>query len=256
VTTRRRLDGGEQRAEVPAPPAPERGRARWSRVFWIGAAAILIVAALIAVVAILRGDFSDTEWKILGTLLALLVSGATAISGVALVERGAAPVLAWGAIAVGLAGFAVVTASIWNEFGDETLSKWAGTAIAFVIAFLLLATQRILLRVPRLAPVFYGTAASAAVAVALSLVLIWSDANDEGGETLGQALLVFCIFTALGYLLLPVLQRFTSAGVPESAERVVAELNGVELVATHAREGTLDVDLEPGERLLLRRRPA
>ena len=29
--------------------------------------------------------------------------------------------------------------------------------------------------------------------------------------------------------------------------------NGIELVATHAREGTLAIDLEPGERLLLRR---
>jgi hypothetical protein len=229
-------------------------RVRWSRVFWIGAAAILIVAALIAVVAILRGDISETEWKILGTLGTLLVTGATAIAGLALVERRSATLLGWAAIAAGAVGFAIVTASIWDEFGDETLSKAAGSVIALVIALLLLVTQRIPLRVPRLAPVFYATAAAAAVAVGLALVAIWSEANDT--ETLAQALLVFSILTALGYLLLPVLQRFTSAGVPETAERVLAELNGVELVATHAHEGALDVDLEPGERLLLRRRPA
>jgi hypothetical protein len=229
---------------------------RWSRVFWIGAAAILIVAALIAVVAILRGDISETEWKILGTLGTLLVTGATAIAGLSLVERRSATLLGWAAIAAGVVGFTIVTASIWDEFGNETLSKAAGSAIALVIAFLLLVTQRILLRVPRLAPVFYGTAAAAAVAVGLALVAIWSEPDDTSGELLAQALLVLSILTALGYLLLPVLQRFTSAGIPETAERVLAELNGVELVATHAHEGVLDVDLEPGEHLLLRRRPA
>jgi hypothetical protein len=241
---------------VPAPPAPERGRARWSRVFWIGAAAILVAAALIAVVAILRGEFGNTEAKILGTLFALLVSGATAISGLALIERGAGRTLAVAAIAVAAVGFTLVAAAIWNEFGNETLSRWATSAMAFVIAFLLVTTQRILLRVERLAPVFYGTAAAAAVAVGLTLAVVWGGDDDGGSETLGQALAVFCILTALGYLLLPVLQRFTSAGVPETAERILAELNGVELVATHAHEGVLDVVLEPGERLLLRRRPA
>ena len=45
---------------------------RLSRIFWIGAAAILIAAALVAVAAIVRGDFSDTDGRILGTLGAAL----------------------------------------------------------------------------------------------------------------------------------------------------------------------------------------
>ncbi len=79
---------------------------RWSRVFWIGAAAILIAAALIAVAAILRGDFGETEAQILGTLLALLVAGATGISGLALVERREVPTLGW--VAVGGAALCFV----------------------------------------------------------------------------------------------------------------------------------------------------
>jgi hypothetical protein len=58
-----------------------------ARTFWIGAAGILILAALVAMAAILRGDFGDTDAKILGTLFALLLAGATAVSGLALVER-------------------------------------------------------------------------------------------------------------------------------------------------------------------------
>ena len=47
------------------------------------------------------------------------------------------------------------------------------------------------------------------------------------------------------------LQRYTAAGAPTD-DRVLAELDGVELVATHSRDG-IDVRLARGERLLLRR---
>ena len=63
---------------------------------------------------------------------------------------------------------------------------------------------------------------------------------------------IFWILTGLGYLLLPVLQRFAAAGPPAAAGRVLAELDGVQLVATTA--GTIDPRLGPGERLELRRR--
>ncbi len=59
----------------------------------------------------------------------------------------------------------------------------------------------------------------------------------------------------MGWILLPVLQRFTAAAlVPTSGElRVLTALDDVELVATRS-SGGLDVQLERGERLLLRRR--
>jgi hypothetical protein len=41
------------------------------RIAWLGAAAILVAAALVALGAILRGDFSDTDGRILGTLAAV-----------------------------------------------------------------------------------------------------------------------------------------------------------------------------------------
>ena len=111
---------------------------RLSRVFWIGAAAILIVAALIAVTAILRGDFGDTEAKILGTLLALLVAGATAISGLGLIERRTAAWLGGVAIAGAAVGFGVITAAIWDEFTNDTLGELAASAIPVLLALLLL----------------------------------------------------------------------------------------------------------------------
>ena len=47
-------------------------RRRLVRTFWISAAAALVVAALIALAAVVRGDFSDTDGRILITLAALL----------------------------------------------------------------------------------------------------------------------------------------------------------------------------------------
>jgi drug/metabolite transporter (DMT)-like permease len=65
-------------------------RIRLSRIFWIGAAAILVAAALVALVAVLRGDFSDTDGRILITMGALLYTGGAALAGLALADRGPA----------------------------------------------------------------------------------------------------------------------------------------------------------------------
>ena len=43
------------------------------RVFWIGAASLLGLAALVSIVALLRGEFTDTDGRILGTLAILTV---------------------------------------------------------------------------------------------------------------------------------------------------------------------------------------
>src|SRR5262249_53986252 len=61
------------------------------------------------------------------------------------------------------------------------------------------------------------------------------------------------ILAALAYFLVPVVQRSTAAKPVVADERVLAELNGVELVATRSRSG-LEVRRAPPARLRLRRR--
>ncbi len=41
---------------------------RVTRIFWLGAAAALVVAALVAIAAIVGGSFDDTDGRILLTL--------------------------------------------------------------------------------------------------------------------------------------------------------------------------------------------
>ena len=64
----------------------------------------------------------------------------------------------------------------------------------------------------------------------------------------------FWILGLLGWLLVPVLQRFTAAGESASGIRVLAALDGVELVASRdALEGVQIEAPAAGERLVLRR---
>jgi hypothetical protein len=227
---------------------------RLSRLFWIGAAAILIVAALVAVGSILRGDFGETEAQVLGTLLSLLVAGATAIAGLALIERGVAKEFAVAAIVGAALCFAVQAAGIWDGYANDALAQLWWSSIALLVTLLLLTTQRLLLREQRLALLFYGTATVASLATLLTSAAIIADEDGGGsGDRPLQAIAILWILTVLGYLLLPVLQRFTRAA-SATHTRVLGELDGVQLIATRGRADGVDVEAPaPGERLVLRR---
>jgi len=228
-------------------------RSRLSRIFWIGAAAILVAAALVALVAVLRGDFSDTDGRILGTLAAALLAGSTLVAGLALVERGGR-LLGWSAVAISGPAFAALVYAIWDfvfDGGGDDSWRWGWLGALALIAALIAATARLLARTPSLVQLAGVAGGLAAIAAAVSTAAIFS---DSPGDTFGRIIGVLWIFTGLCFLLVPVLQRFTAAGHTPEEMRLLAELDGVELVATRSRTATIDPRLEPGERLLLRRR--
>ena len=250
-------------ASYPPPthaPGPPKRRGL-GRIFWIGAAVILVIAALVAIAAILRGDFSDTDGKICGALGSLLLCGALAVSGLSLVERRLLPAFGWASIGVAGLSLVLLVAAIWQEFDDETLSRWAGTALVLTVACLLVATSLLLLRGQALLVLVAGEAVALAIAALIVIAAIWSD-DMSGGAAKADA--VFWILGVLGWLLVPILQRFGSAGAPpaaatgarSSAVRVLAELDGVQLVASRGPvEGTRVDAPAAGEQLVLRRRP-
>lgn len=225
---------------------------RLVRIFWMGAAAIVVVAALVALTAVIRGDFSDTDGRILGTLAAALLAGSTLISGLALVERGGRR-LGMAAAAVSAPAFALLVYSIWDFVfdggGDSWRWGWAGALV--LLAALIAVTARLLARTPTIGRLAWSAGVLAATASAVSIAAIW---RESPGDTVGKTLAALWILTGLVYFLVPVLQRFSAAGGPGSAERVLGEVDGIELVVTRSREGTIELRLEPGERLALRRR--
>jgi hypothetical protein len=221
-------------------------RSRYARIFWIGAAGALALAALLAISMLLRGEVSDTDWQTLLTVLVLVVSAGTAVAGLTVAERGKYAV-GWTAVAVAGVAFLIIETAIWSAFDDDTLSKLAGTA-AFGLVATLLALTQLVLHCGRHAWVVVVTWTAVALAFVSSASALWSENSEDTWKIAAS----FWIVAAVGWLNLPVLQRFSAAGSPPGGERVVAELDGVELVATHSKDGVA-VDLHPGERLVLRR---
>ena len=228
-------------------------RRRLVRTFWIGAAAILVAAALVALAAVVKGDFSDTDGQILFTLAALLYTGGAALAGLALVDRDRARPLGWTVVAAALTCLVLVVWAIWSfvdEQNNEPQDKLAWSSVLVVLAGLIASTGLLLARKRALVVLAAAAGALAALAAALSIVGVWTEPDSDWFIKVVAAL---WILTALAYFLVPVLQRFSGAGEEGAPERVLAELDGVELVATRTGDG-LEARLDPGERLLLRRR--
>jgi hypothetical protein len=231
-------------------------RRRLARVFWLGAAAILVAAALVSLVAILRGSFSDTDGRILGTLGSLLYCGAASLVGLALVDRRLVPLLGWATVALAAVAFVLLAGAIWGwTADDETAWRPAVSAALYLLAGIVAGTGLLLATRPALRRLALAAGGLAAAAVSLTLVPLW---RDEGpGSALAKAIGVTWVLAALAYLLAPVLQRWTAVGELDRDERVLGALDGVELVATRDPADAVLVTgrPRPGERLVLRRRP-
>lgn len=225
-------------------------RSRLARIFWLGAAALLVVAALVALSAVLGGDFSETDGRILGTLAALLLAGGTFISGLVLVERDRA-LLGRVAAVVAPIGLALLCYAIWDFVfdGEDDAWRWGWLGALLLIATLVAVTARLLAESAPLTPLAIATGLLAALAAAVSAYAIWGNESDAVGKTLA----VLWILTAACYFLIPVLERFRGE-TPDPEIRVLATLDDVQLVLTRSTNG-LVVELAPGERLALRRRP-
>ncbi len=227
---------------------------RLARVFWIGAAAILVAAALIALAAVLKGDFSDTDGDILFTLAALLYTGGAALSGLALVDRGPARLLGWLVAVASPVCLGLVVWAIWSfvdEQDNDPQSRLAWSAVLLLLAGLVSTTGLLLARRRALVGLASAAGALAGLAATLSVVGIWTEPDSDAFV---KALAVVWILAALAYFLVPILQRFTTAGEPATI-RVLAKLDGVELVASRVPVEGVEVEPpRPGERLALRRR--
>ncbi len=230
---------------------------RLARIFWMGAAAIVVVAALVALAAVVKGDFSDTDGRILITLAALLYTGAAAICGLALVDRGRARLLGWIVAGAAPVCFACIAWASWSFVFDggvnETAAKLAWSAVLELLAGLMATTGLLLARRPALVGLASVAGALAGLAATVSVAGIWTEPNSE---SFVKALAVVWILAALAYFLVPILQRFSSVGADIATVRILGELDGVQLVASRSLLDGVRVDSpESGELVVLRRRP-
>jgi hypothetical protein len=221
------------------------------RVAWLGAAAILVAAALVALAAVLRGDFSDTDGRILGTLAAVLYCGGALFAGLSTVDRGR-PWIGWAVAGFAPVCFVTLTIAMWEIVfeGDDDPWRWGWSAVLALLAGIMVATALLLAHAAAAVRLAYAAGAGAGLAALLSITAIW---HDDEADSWIKTIAALWILSVLAYVLVPVTDRFTRARPTATAERVLAVLDGVELVATTAPGiGTIDPGLAPGERLVLR----
>lgn len=218
-----------------------------ARFAWAVAAVLAVVAALVALFSIVRGDFSETDGRIIATLALVLFTGGASFAGLTVVERGQR--VGWALVAGATLGFLLVLPAIWGTFEESGDSDWelAWAALATLLAGLLWATAWLMARGAAGERLALAAGVLSALAALLTDVAVWTDDRYDGW---GKALAAVWILAVLAYVLTPLVSRLTSSS--HTTDRVLATLDDVELVVT--TDGGLEPNLAPGERLLLRRR--
>src|SRR5436190_22576042 len=101
------------------------------RIFLLDAVTLVSVAALVAISAILSGEFGDTEGKIFATLAAAFVAGSTAIAGVACLERGVSRLFGVAGVVLSTFGFILWAEQIWSQHDSDGYWKFLGIVLAW-----------------------------------------------------------------------------------------------------------------------------
>jgi hypothetical protein len=226
------------------------------RIFLLGAATLVSVAALVAIGAILNGDFGDTEGKIFATLATAFVAGSSAIAGIACLERSVSR--PFGVLGVGLAlvGFILWTAQIWAEHDSDGYWKLLGLILIWTLVVLLVTTTCLMTRSPQLIRTLYPATAAAAAGAGLVVSVMVLDENGDGW----QLFAVLLVLALLGETLTPILQRFVTTQPGEApSERVLGEIAGAVVVAVRGqhdgravRVGNREVQLAEDETVVVR----
>lgn len=212
------------------------------RSFWIGAAALLGVAALTAIAAILKGDFSETDAKIVGTSFSLLVGGTSGLLGVVLGGRLRQASLGLLAAVAASIDTVLILVAIWNGFSSHTLAHLAGTAIVLLLAQFLLTGQALIVKgsSPLLLTL---TGAAVAIASAITISSLW---NESSGDTAGKAIAVFWILAIVGFLATPIVNKLSQQAPLESSRQVAPDALGLQQDSTSiAVIGDVDVVTAP-----------
>jgi hypothetical protein len=226
------------------------------RLFWLGAAVLFSVAALVAIAAVLGGSFGTTQEHILETCGIAFACGAATLAGLACVDRGVIVPVGWVAVGLGVSTFVTWTAGVWGEASSDGFWKVAGLLGVWTLAGLSVTTLRLLTSSPRLLnTVVPATWAAAVLATAVSTEMILA---EDGGPW--KLLVVLVILTALGYALTPVLQRYWAAAeTPPAAERLLGTLGNIEVFAVRGEGRSVTIGssrtrLASSEGIVLRER--
>ena len=222
------------------------------RIFLLGAATLASIAALVAIFAVVSGDFGETEGKIWATIAATFVAGSTVIAAIAFLARGASQPIGLIGLALAVFGYLLWAEEIWAEHDSDRYWEFLGIVLAWTLAALIAMTNRLLLHSPRLVRTLYpATATVAALAALMVTVMVLREQGDGW-----QLFAVLVILALLGEVLAPILDRYTAVA-EGPAERVLGTIAGASVIAVRGDRGVVrigddEIPLRSGERVVVR----
>lgn len=191
------------------------------RLLLIATVTALSVTALIAIVALLAGDFDDTQLRILATTGGFGLSSLIATRGTTLLDQHRQLALARAVIA--LAGIAFL-AELWVLWVDsDSAAAWKSYVCAIAVAGGLGQIAGMIARrrptdPPALGGIVRGAGTCAAVLALMACYAALAEVDDAGYY---QVFGVVAVLDVLGVILQPVLRRLGTPSLPP-AEPAVA----------------------------------
>ena len=188
----------------------DRNAMKWkaaTRVALIALLAALAMNALIGIIIVLKGDFGDTEGKLLGTTFGLALFTVLAIPSTVQLGRGRFYALSGFGISVSVIAFILAGSAIWSDgaFEDVFLTKLMVTfgVMAFAsnhAALLLLASAT-----PKVIKVTLFATITMLVVIAVALITsVWL---EDLPKEIARPLTVFAILDVLGSMAVPMLSK-------------------------------------------------
>ena len=200
------MAGTVEKDELGGGRAP--GAARLTRVLLIALIVSLSASALVAVWAVLVGDFGELEIRILLTTLAFGLFSLTGLGAAVRFDRRRFVAVGVGGVAASALSLVMSLVGIWGEevWDNETFLRQLGTAIVLAVTFGYVSLM--LLVRPRHAGVSVVLAATVGLAVLIAAILIWMIWGDfEPASGMFRLLGALGILATLGTLVTPILNR-------------------------------------------------
>lgn len=181
---------------------------RSRRALSYGVGVSLCLAGTAALCGVAVGEYGDTFWRALATVVVTLLAVAAALAGLELLERRQLVPVGLAVIALAPAELVVLLVANWREGVSGTLANGEVTAVLLLLSGLVVSSLRLLVRARSIAvATSFGVVVVAVAALnVIALPMIWADAAPDPWL---QALLALALVTAVGYVATPIAQRLS-----------------------------------------------
>jgi len=185
--------------------------------------AFLGLTALVAIFAVLSGDFGELEIRIVLTCVSISTASIASMGCAAFVDRR-------GRVALGLAGIGLailtailVIAGVWEVFDNDAYWRGVGVIATFAVAF----PHAFLLTLPDLNRGHRWVQVTAVVLIGvLALQIVVAIIGDLESKPYFQILVAVAILVGLATLVVPILAKLRRSTEPTRAKLVLVKHRG------------------------------